>query len=836
MGGLRRSAAVETRLSGAADLKLSELSRFVDAAPNIAALLDADMRYLAASSAWLSAYGLTRGIVGASHYEAFPDLPEEWKARHRRALAGESVTAEGVQFVRADGSSQWLDWNMRPWLATGSRIGGMLIFVEDVTARKAAEEALESNAAIAERAAREAELQRQRLIGAIEALPDGVLLLDAQDRIVVANAAYREAFPALAAQLEPGARVDNVIVAGARAGYYGASIPAPRNWREYLGERTFDAREPIETQSPDERWWLVSRRRTPDGGTVKLRTDITDRKRRELALDEIRSRLEHVQSAAKIGVWDTNLKTGASFANAEDRELLGLDRGAEYSYAAFLSRVHPEDRGAVEACVRKAMSSPGVIDYTYRVVRANDGAVRWITSKGLTTFDADGTPVRRLGVAIDVTELKEREAELEESRRKLALQAEEMKALAEAATAANKAKTAFVAAMSHEIRTPLNAVVGFADLIANSSDPEAIRSYVATLRGSARRLIAIVNDILDFTRLEAGGVALQDAPFDLDDLVAQAYSTLATLVGDKPISLSLVRDPGLPRALRGDADRVMQIIVNLIGNAVKFTQRGSIFLRIARLASSSAQALVRFEVIDTGPGVSDTVRARLFQAFEQGETTGTARADGTGLGLAISRRLARLMGGNIDFETEAGRGSRFWFEAPFEIAEPAAIAPGANFAARVGAREPTRPLRILVAEDTAPSRMLLRLMLERRGHSVAEAENGAAAFEVARSRCFDLILMDVQMPLMDGMDAARLIRKLPEPAASTPIVAVTADALEDRRLKCLEAGIDDVMIKPITDDGLSAVLARWGGVGRRAEGRAADGERTPRQHARAMAN
>jgi signal transduction histidine kinase/ActR/RegA family two-component response regulator len=526
-------------------LKRSELRQFIDSAPNVAALLDEDMRYIAASAGWLETHRLTRGIIGASHYDAFPDLPDEWRARHRRVLAGESFKAEREHRTPREARPQWLNWDMRPWRLPDSRIGGVLVVFE---------------------------------------------------------------------------------------------------------------------------------------------------------------------------------------------------HGAE---------------------------------------------------------------------------LKKRDAELDESLRKLALQAEEMKALAAAAATANKAKTAFVAAMSHEIRTPLNAVVGFAELIANSSDAETIKSYAATLRGSARQLNAIVNDILDFTRLEAGGVALREAPFDLDDLAAPAYSNLKRLVGDKPIALTFVREPGLPQALVGDFGRVMQILHNLLGNAAKFTQRGSISFRISRQASSSPRALIRFEAIDSGPGVGDEVRARLFQAFEQGETIERARADGTGLGLAISRRLAQLMGGEIDLETEEGTGSRFWFEAPFEIAESAAVESSANSAAVPSARAAERSLEILVVEDTTPSRMLLRIMLEARGHWIAEAENGAAAVEAAQGRRFDLILMDVQMPVMDGMAAARLIRKLPEPAASTPIVAVTANACEDQRLKCGQAGIDDVIVKPFTDDALCAVLARWGGEGAR---------------------
>ena len=458
--------------------------------------------------------------------------------------------------------------------------------------------------------------------------------------------------------------------------------------------------------------------------------------------------------------------------------------------------------------IRQARTDAGVYDQTFRIVRANDGAVRWLVSKGTVSFDQNGNACRALGANWDITDLKEHEAELEESRRKLALQTEELTVLAEAAEAANKAKSAFVAAMSHEIRTPLNAIVGFADLISGSTDGELRKAYIETLRGSARHLISIVNDILDFTRLEAGGVTLRASPFDLDALLAQANLALKALVADKPIALEFHRDPGLPRALFGDSGRVMQIVLNLLGNAAKFTQRGSIAFHVTGLMVSTTKAQIRFEVIDTGPGVGDQARARLFHPFEQGDAMGKVRADGTGLGLVISRRLARLMGGDIHLETEEGKGSWFWFEAPFEIADLAAAAANGG-APRPPLHEAPRPLQVLVAEDSAPSRTLLAIMLRARGHTVEQAENGAEAVDLARRGRFDLILMDIQMPVMDGLEAARRIRKPGQQNSSTPIVAVTADAFEEQRIECLAVGIDDVMVKPFTEDALGEVVERW---------------------------
>jgi PAS domain S-box-containing protein len=790
-------------------LKSSQLKQFIDDAPNAAAMFDRDMRYLAASAHWLTTYELTRNVIGASHYDVFPELPEEWKAGCVRALAGEATVHKDDRFDRLDGSSHWINSEMRPWRNADGRIGGVLIFIEDITAQRAAEEALERKAAVAEQATREAELYRQRLSGAIESLPDGVLVLDADDRIVVANDAYKRAFPAVVPQLDAGTPLTDLVAAGARAGYYPTSLPEYRNWIEDPRVRRFVSPATAEMRSPDGRWWLVSGGRTPDGGSVALRREITEQKRRELALEEIRSRLEHVQSAARIGVWDTDLRTGVTYWSREERDLLGVGMDVEACNDALLARVHPDDRARVGEHIRDARSGGGVYDQTFRVVRANDGAVRWLASKGTISLDENGFARRALGANWDITDLKEHEAELEEGRRKLALQTEELKVLAEAAEAANKAKSAFVAAMSHEIRTPLNAIVGFADLIAGASEAEERNSYIETLRGSTRHLISIVNDILDFTRLGAGGVALRVSPFDLDALLNQALAALKALVAEKPISVEFRRDPGLPRALFGDSGRVMQIVLNLLGNAAKFTQRGSIVFQITGMMVTATKAQIRFEVIDTGPGVGDQARARLFHAFEQGDAVGNVRTEGAGLGLVISRRLAQLMGGDVYLETEEGNGSWFWFEARFEVATLAALETSGDSASIPRPREAERPLRVLVAEDSVPSRTLLKIMLRARGHRVAQAENGAEAVDLAQRKRFDLILMDIQMPVMDGLEATRRIRRLNQPNSSTAIVAVTADAFEEQRVASLAAGIDDVMVKPFTEEALGQVVKRW---------------------------
>jgi signal transduction histidine kinase/DNA-binding NarL/FixJ family response regulator len=365
-----------------------------------------------------------------------------------------------------------------------------------------------------------------------------------------------------------------------------------------------------------------------------------------------------------------------------------------------------------------------------------------------------------------------------------------------AAEAAARTEAEFLAVMSHEIRTPMTAVIGMAELLAVEPLPPEQRAYVGAIRSSGQHLLAIINDILDYSRIEAGGLELERVDVELSELLEQVRSLMAPPSAERGLVFEVAIEDGAPRVARGDPTRLRQILLNLVGNALKFTTKGGVTVTLR----SRGDAL-RFEVRDTGIGIPEAALARLFERFRQADSSTTRRYGGTGLGLAISKRLVDAMGGRIGVESEPGQGSLFWFEVPFEPGRaPAAGRDGAAVAA-------VPPLRLLIAEDVATNRVLLRGMLGRHGHAIVFATDGAEALELAAKERFDAVLMDVQMPVMDGLEATRRIRRLPAPASRVPIVALTAGVIEQERRHCLAAGMDGVLTKPVVWTQLLATLA-----------------------------
>ena len=374
-----------------------------------------------------------------------------------------------------------------------------------------------------------------------------------------------------------------------------------------------------------------------------------------------------------------------------------------------------------------------------------------------------------------------------------------------AAEKANRAKSIFLATMSHEIRTPMNGVLGTVELLGGTRLDARQRAYVEAVERSASALLSILNDILDYSKLEAGDLKLEDIAFDPASVLRQTAQLLTPGAAKKGLTLACRVDDGTPEFVSGDPTRVRQILFNLIGNAIKFTERG----RVEATLEAHGEALV-FRVADTGIGIDPGVLPRLFDRFSQADETITRRFGGTGLGLAIARDLARAMGGDIDVASRPGEGSTFALSFPIRV--PAA-APAAAERPRIALR-PARSLDLLVAEDNEVNRMVVHDMLERMGHTVVFAIDGREAVAKARDRRYDAILMDAQMPEIDGVEATRWIRILPEPFGSVPIVALTANAMRGDREAYLAVGMNDYLAKPVRGPDLAAALERVTGVAR----------------------
>lgn len=521
--------------------------------------------------------------------------------------------------------------------------------------------------------------------------------------------------------------------------------------------------------------------------------DITELKKAEEELRRSEARWQFALEGAGDGVWDWNAETNHVFFSPRWKSMIGFqNHEIGDTLDEWDSRIHPDDRDSVFRALNRHLAGETPLYISEHRLRCKDGSYKWILDRGkVIERSPDGKPLRAIGTHSDITERKEMEQAIVEAR--------------ERAEVANRAKSRFLANMSHEIRTPLNGVIGMSRLLQFTDLTEEQREYVENLDISAQNLMSVINDILDLSKIEAGRFDLDCTEFSLRKSIEDVVISLYPGIRDKCLTLTTHIDTAVPDSVMGDQVRFKQIILNLLGNAVKFTEEGEIRLTVRVEERTADSVRIRASIADTGIGIAPENLESIFAPFEQADTSIGKRFGGTGLGLAICRQIVGLMGGHLWAESEPGTGSTFHAEIPF-LLQRGKTEPLREPARRLPAQA-AHSLSILVAEDTRINRLVVTGLLGKLGHSCTCVENGREAVEAWRTGRFDCILMDIRMPVMDGEEAAAMIREQETEGERTCIIALTAHSLKEDRERLLAGNFDGYLSKPLEAEQLVDLLA-----------------------------
>ncbi|MDX2017743.1 MAG: PAS domain S-box protein [Planctomycetota bacterium] len=762
-----------------------QLARIVELTTNSAVMTDPQGRITWVNSAFINLTGFTReealGRTPGSFLQCAGTNPTTIK-EIRAALAMRKPFRGEILNRAKDGREYWITLDIQPHHDENGALVGFIAIQSDITEQVST---------------------RERLRSIFTATADGIVVLNAQGEIIDCNPAAERVF---------GLTADQILGRTPRDPRWepvredGTHFPPD----EHPATRTLATGTPfrnfihgIRASDGSRRWISVSTEpiRNADGSISAVVASVQDL----TAAREQQRRLELIVRGAGLGTWDWNVATGAVDFNDRWFTMLGYAPGElPPNVSSWELLVHPDDKPNIMRVLTDHLEGRTPEYRCEHRLRRKDGTWAWVLDAGqVVERDVHGRALQATGVHVDISLTKRAEQELEKAR--------------SAAEAASAAKSEFLANMSHEIRTPMTAILGFTEVLANDAQLPRERQleHIETIRRNGEHLLSIINDILDLSKIEAGKMTVEHTRTSPAQVVHEVLSLMQVKAAAKGLELSAALATPVPQLIESDPIRLRQILVNLVGNAVKFTETGAVRVEVR---ADPNDGCLSFEVVDSGIGMSDEARARLFQPFAQADTSTTRRFGGTGLGLRISQRLAQMLGGDIDVHSAPGRGSRFTLRIHADPAPGAPMLPPEDPLVSVCAERtnpsalapahsdrPLEGLRILLAEDGPDNQRLISFHLRKAGASVRIVSNG---LEAVRALCaneddaaplvdpppFDLLLSDMQMPEMDGYAAARLLRTR---HSRLPIVALTAHAMSGDAQRCLDAGCDAYASKPI---------------------------------------